>query len=133
MKLKVLSFVVALVPATAAHAKAGCHTLKCKHRVAHRMAREKKLRVIRPERWWLGKVGACESGTSSYNLHVGLRAYNPGGPFYNRYQFSMRTWWATGARVGPMTADWLEQAYRAVIWKHRIGNPHQPAGWPVCG
>ena len=90
------------------------------------------LRKIAPYRAWLGSTGACESGTDT-NLHHGLRAYNPAGPFFNRYQFTMRTWWATGARVGPMQADWLEQAFRAVIWRERIGNPHQPAGWPVCG
>lgn len=91
------------------------------------------LRKIRPYRAWLGSVGACESGTGSHDLHVGLRAYNPAGPFYGRYQFTMHTWWATGARVGPMEADYLEQGYRAVLWREAIGNPHQTAGWPVCG
>lgn len=92
----------------------------------------RKLRVIAPYRSWLGSTGACESGTDR-NLHHGLHAIGGGGAYRGRYQFSMQTWYAAGGHGDPAAATWLEQAYRAVKWRQRIGNPHTTAGWPVCG
>jgi hypothetical protein len=120
-----------LVLAIARVAGASCTTKACEHRVSHRLVREAKRRAIRPYLGWLHLTGACESG--GWSLESGLRAYNPAGPFYGRYQFSASTWWATGAHVWVYAADGLEQAFRAVRWRERIGNPHQAAGWPVCG
>lgn len=104
----------------------------CIHRVKARQWRQHRLDVIRPYRAWLGRVGACESGTDT-NLHHGLRAIGGGGRYRGRYQFSVPTWEAAGGKGDPAAASWLEQAYRAVRWRKRIGNPHQTAGWPVCG
>jgi hypothetical protein len=126
------------------HHRTPCVSKQCKRTSAracakhpscrHRVERKRKLRAIRPYRAWLRSTGDCENGPyGGPNLRSGLRAYNPSGPFYGRYQFMARTWWATGAKVWVMRADWLEQAYRAVRWRLRIGNPHTSAGWPVCG
>lgn len=132
-----------VVPVPEAHARPGCHSNACEVRVAAKHARWDakwcarhqacryrvfRKRTIAPYRAWLAKTGACESGTGSYDLRVGLRAYNP-SPFYGRYQFVMSTWYSVGGRGDPRDADWLEQAYRAVLLLRRSGAGQ----WPVCG
>lgn len=113
----VLVFAGAFVPPVEAHYVKGCHGFKCKRH------------VIRPYRAsFLGPVGACESGTHSYSLRAGLRAYNPAGPYYNRYQFNMGAWRGAGGRGDPRDAPWYEQAYRAVVWLHINGRQ----SWPNC-
>src|SRR3954453_21991068 len=88
--ITVAALKVLLIP-TAAGAE--CQTHACKVRVAHRQAKVKKLRTIRPYRQtFLGPVGACESGTGSYSLRVGLHAVSPGGTYRGRYQFGLKDW-----------------------------------------
>lgn len=125
MKRLILALAL-LFPAPAA---AGCHSLKCHHRVAHKQARAKKLAVIRPHVPWLRRTGDCENGPyGGAGLKEGLRAYNP-SPFYGRYQFTMSTWHSVGGRGDPRDADWLEQAFRAVLVIRTQGY----GAWPVCG
>jgi hypothetical protein len=102
----------------------GCNTDPCEERVARRERVEHKRRVIRPFRDWLYKVRVCESGN---------RNVNTGNGFYGYYQFTVGTWHATGGSGMPHWHGLLEQSFRAVIWRKRIGNPHQSSGWPVCG
>ena len=105
-----------------AHYYDGCRKAPCKKH------------VIKPlKRSFLGPVGACESGTGSYNLRVGLRAISPGGTYRGRYQFGWPDWArARGVRISGVRdasrAGWLDQAYVAVIWLHRNGR----GSWPNC-
>lgn len=113
-------------PACKTRVLARVHRAHVEHRVKH------KLQTIAPYRAWLGSTGACESGTDT-NLHHGLGAIGGNGAFRGRYQFTFTTWARAGGHGDPAAASWLEQAYRAVLWRQRIGNPHTSAGWPVCG
>jgi hypothetical protein len=115
--------IFAAVPASAPAHK-GCHTQKCQQRVYTKH----RLRVISPYRPWLHRVGQCETGGWSLKSGIRDRSYYRG-----RYQFSFETWHNAGGYGDPADASWLEQAYRAVKWRQRIGNPHQTMGWPVCG
>ena len=105
-----------------AHYYAGCKKAPCKKH------------VIKPYRAsFLGPVGACESGTGSYNLKVGLRAISPGGTYRGRYQFGWPDWSrAGGTRIAgvsdPAAAGGLDQAYVAVRWLHINGR----SSWPNC-
>lgn len=90
-----------------------------------RRHREHKRRVIAPYRSWLRSTRACES-SGNYRT-------NTGNGFYGAYQFTLDTWHRAGGRGRPDLATPLEQDYRAVVWRLRIGNPHSSAGWPVCG
>ena len=105
------------------HPGHGCATRKeCRWRV-HR------LRAIAPYRaGFLGPTGACESGTGSYNLHIGLRAHSRDGYYHGRYQFGQVDWIRAGGHGDPHNASWLEQAYRAVRWLHINGR----TSWPNC-
>jgi hypothetical protein len=124
--IAVAALKVLLMP-TAAGAE--CQTHACKVRVAHRQAKVKKLRTIAPYRWsFLGPVGACESGTGSYSLRVGLRAISPGGKYRGRYQFGWPDWLKAGGHGDPAAANWLDQAFRAVVWLHMNGR----GAWPNC-
>jgi hypothetical protein len=88
-----------------------------------------KKHTIAPYIAWLRSTGDCENGPyGGPELKEGLRAYNP-SPFYGRYQFVMSTWYSVGGRGDPRDADWLEQAYRAVLLLRRSGAGQ----WPVCG
>lgn len=102
----------------------GCNTKACEHRVAERDRIEHKKKVIRPFRAWLYKVRQCESHGKNVNT---------GNGFYGYYQFTLGTWHGAGGSGYPHWHGLLEQSYRAVIWRKIIGNPHQSAGWPVCG
>lgn len=88
-----------------------------------------KLKAIKPYREWLRSTGDCENGPyGGRSLREGLRAYNP-SPFFGRYQFVLSTWASVGGTGDPRDANWLEQAYRAVILLVRAGDEQ----WPVCG
>ena len=88
-----------------------------------------KVHVLNPfKRSFLGPVGACESGTGSHNLKVGLKAVSPGGKYRGRYQFDLRSWAGAGGKGDPISWGWIEQAYRAVVWLHR----HSRGAWPNC-
>lgn len=88
----------------------------------------RKLRYIAPYRsWFLGPVGACESGTTT-NLEHGLRATSPSGQYLGRYQFGRPDWGRAGGYGDPRDADWLEQGYRAVRWLNINGRQ----SWPNC-
>jgi hypothetical protein len=124
--IAVAALKVLLIP-TAAGAE--CQTHACKVRVAHRQAKVKKIKTIRPYRQtFLGPVGACESGTGSYSLRVGLHAVSPGGTYRGRYQFGWPDWIKAGGHGDPIFAPWWEQAYRAVRWLHINGRD----SWPNC-
>lgn len=102
--------------------RGGCRTHACRVRVRHK-------KYIRPYRgWFLGPVGACESGTGSYSLKAGLRAVSPSGQYRGRYQFGIPDWYRAGGTGDPINAGWLEQAYRAVRWLHINGR----GSWPNC-
>lgn len=106
----------------------GCNSKSCDVRMdkkAHAKTQAHRRSVIRPFRAWLYRTRMCESG--------GNYRANTGNGFYGAYQFVPSTWWAAGGRGMPHLAEPLEQDYRAVIWRKMIGDPHTPAGWPVCG
>lgn len=118
---------VVLLGAGAAEAKQDpCNSHACHVRVAHKQAKKKKIRVTAPYRGWLARLRGCESGGN-------YRAVDATGSFFGAYQFTLGTWRGAGGWGMPHLAARLEQDYRAVRWRLRIGNPHQPAGWPVCG
>jgi len=64
----------------------------------------------------------CESGGNP-------RAYNPSGPYYGLYQFSLGTWQGVGGSGLPSDASASEQTYRAQLLYRRSGA----SPWPVCG
>lgn len=81
---------------------------------------------------FLGPVGRCESGTTTWLRH-GLQAVSPGGQYRGRYQFGMPDWaratiHVPGAPRDPINAGWLTQAYAAVVWLHWNGRD----SWPNC-
>lgn len=100
-----------------AHYYAGCKKVECKRHV-----------YLPYKANFLGPVGACESGTGSYNLAAGLRAVSAGGTYRGRYQFDMRSWAGAGGAGDPVSWGPVEQAYRAVVWLHRAGR----GAWPSC-
>lgn len=103
-------------------------TMRRDLRDARRPIRRAK-RAIAPHRQWLRAVGDCENGSyGGASLKSGLDAYNP-SPFYGRYQFTMSTWQSVGGIGDPRAANWLEQAYRAVLVLRSQGY----GAWPVCG
>lgn len=117
--------VPALAVQSATVQRRGCQTKSCVRRVR----RKRKLHYIKPYRtWFLGPVGACESGTGSHKLTVGLQAVSLGGRYRGRYQFGMPDWYRAGGGGDPINAGWLEQAYRAVRWLHINGRD----SWPNC-
>lgn len=122
--IAVLSTVVAMT-GTAEAKSDPCNSRACHVRVAHKQAKKKKVQATAPFRGWLLKVRMCESG-GRYGLATG-------NGFFGAYQFTLRTWWGAGGRGMPHLNAPLEQDYRAVKWRLRIGNPHTRAGWPVCG
>jgi hypothetical protein len=88
-----------------------------------------KVHVIQPFKTnFLGPVGACESGTGSHNLKVGLKALSATGQYRGRYQFGMPDWQRAGGKGDPRSWGWIEQGYRAVVWLHRNGRK----SWPNC-
>jgi uncharacterized protein YabE (DUF348 family) len=67
-------------------------------------------------------LAECESGGNP-------QAYNPAGPYYGLYQFSLSTWQAVGGSGLPSENSSAEQTYRAQILYRQSGAGQ----WPVCG
>ncbi|MGH8868063.1 MAG: ubiquitin-like domain-containing protein [Actinomycetes bacterium] len=67
-------------------------------------------------------LAECESGGDP-------QAYNPAGPYYGLYQFSLSTWQSVGGSGLPTEASSGEQTYRAQLLYQQSGAGQ----WPVCG
>ncbi|UBU12448.1 resuscitation-promoting factor [Nonomuraea gerenzanensis] len=61
-----------------------------------------------------------------------LEAYNPDGPYYGLYQFSLPMWQAVGGMDTPVTWPEEEQTYRAQLLYQQVGGRWQ-GQWPHCG
>ncbi|MEV4397683.1 ubiquitin-like domain-containing protein [Nonomuraea sp. NPDC049607] len=59
-------------------------------------------------------------------------AYNPDGPYYGMYQFSLPMWQAVGGVGLPSAWPEEEQTYRAQLLYQRVGGRWQTQ-WPNCG
>jgi uncharacterized protein YabE (DUF348 family) len=70
-------------------------------------------------------LAECES-------HGDLEAYNPDGPYYGLYQFSLPMWQAVGGMDTPSTWPEEEQTYRAQVLYQQVGGRWQ-GQWPHCG
>ncbi|GIH27760.1 hypothetical protein Aph01nite_60700 [Acrocarpospora phusangensis] len=73
---------------------------------------------------WAG-LADCES-------HGNPKAYNPGGPYYGMYQFSLPMWRAVGGTKTPIDWPAEEQTYRAQLLFQRVQGRWQ-GQWPHCG
>ncbi|GAA0987218.1 hypothetical protein GCM10009555_066110 [Acrocarpospora macrocephala] len=73
---------------------------------------------------WAG-LADCES-------HGNPKAYNPGGPYYGMYQFSLPMWKAVGGTKTPIDWPAEEQTYRAQLLFQRVQGRWQ-GQWPHCG
>ncbi|NUR90696.1 MAG: DUF348 domain-containing protein [Nonomuraea sp.] len=60
------------------------------------------------------------------------RAFNPDGPYYGMYQFSLPMWQAVGGAGLPSTWPEEEQTYRAQLLYQRVAGKWQTQ-WPNCG
>ncbi|TDD51529.1 DUF348 domain-containing protein, partial [Nonomuraea terrae] len=70
-------------------------------------------------------LALCESGGDPL-------AYNPEGPYYGLYQFSVPMWQAVGGMGLPSAWPEDEQTYRAqLLYQHVDG--HWKGQWPTCG
>ncbi|WP_248961733.1 resuscitation-promoting factor [Sphaerisporangium perillae] len=73
---------------------------------------------------WLG-LARCET-------YANPRAFNPAGPYYGMYQFSLPMWQAVGGTKTPLDWPAEEQTYRAQLLYQKVaGRWH--AQWPNCG
>ncbi|WP_431895617.1 ubiquitin-like domain-containing protein [Nonomuraea sp. bgisy101] len=70
-------------------------------------------------------LAACESRGNPH-------AYNPSGPYYGLYQFSLPMWQAVGGAGMPHVWSAEEQTYRAQLLYLRVGGRWQ-GQWPHCG
>lgn len=59
-------------------------------------------------------------------------AYNPDGPYYGLYQFSLPMWESVGGMDTPSTWPEEEQTYRAQVLYQQVGGRWQ-GQWPHCG
>ncbi|MBB5774866.1 resuscitation-promoting factor [Nonomuraea jabiensis] len=59
------------------------------------------------------------------------QAYNPDGPYYGMYQFSLPVWQAVGGMGIPSTWPAEEQTYRAQVLYQQMGSRWQTQ-WPNC-
>ncbi|MEU4545448.1 resuscitation-promoting factor [Nonomuraea dietziae] len=73
---------------------------------------------------WAG-LAACESRGDP-------RAFNPSGPYYGLYQFSLSMWQAVGGTSTPNLWPAEEQTYRAQLLYQRVAGRWQ-GQWPHCG
>jgi hypothetical protein len=70
-------------------------------------------------------LAACQSGGDPM-------AYNPDGPYYGMYQFSLPVWKAVGGMGLPSAWPAEEQTYRAqLLYQQAQGKWQEP--WPSCG
>ncbi|WP_346108899.1 ubiquitin-like domain-containing protein [Nonomuraea maheshkhaliensis] len=70
-------------------------------------------------------LAECES-------HGDPEAYNPDGPYYGMYQFSLPMWQAVGGMGLPSTWPEDEQTYRAQLLYQKVGGRWH-GQWPHCG
>ncbi|MEV0614902.1 ubiquitin-like domain-containing protein [Nonomuraea sp. NPDC050404] len=70
-------------------------------------------------------LAMCES-------HGNPQAYNPDGPYYGMYQFSLAMWQAVGGMGLPNTWPEDEQTYRAQLLYQQVSGKWQ-GQWPHCG
>ncbi|TDD15250.1 resuscitation-promoting factor [Nonomuraea diastatica] len=59
-------------------------------------------------------------------------AYNPDGPHYGMYQFSLHMWEAVGGIGLPSSWPAEEQTYRAQLLYQQVGGDWE-SQWPACG
>lgn len=71
---------------------------------------------------WAYSTAHCESTMNQ-------RAYNPAGPWYSYFQWSLSTWAAAGGVGHPYGASFYHQAVLA--WPWHVSHPS--GQWPVCG
>ncbi|MEU6718882.1 ubiquitin-like domain-containing protein [Nonomuraea sp. NPDC046802] len=64
--------------------------------------------------------------------HGDLEAYNPNGPYYGMYQFSLPMWRVVGGMGLPSSWPEEEQTYRAQLLYQRVSGRWQ-GQWPNCG
>ncbi|MCW2880903.1 MAG: hypothetical protein JWQ95_5003 [Sphaerisporangium sp.] len=60
------------------------------------------------------------------------RAFNPAGPYYGMYQFSLPMWQAVGGMRTPLDWSAAEQTYRAQLLYQRVAGRWR-GHWPNCG
>ncbi len=70
-------------------------------------------------------LAQCESAGDS-------RAYNPSGPYYGLYQFSLPMWQLVGGTGMPQSWPVEEQTYRAQLLYQRVDG-NWKGQWPNCG
>jgi hypothetical protein len=100
-----------------------CKSDACHRRVAAKIrARRPQAVISSADRFWLARVRQCES-TNNYT------AYNPNGPFYGAYQFTLSSWSAVGGSGDPRNASEHEQDMRALKLRALQGT----GAWPNCG
>jgi hypothetical protein len=64
--------------------------------------------------------------------HGDPRAYNPNGPYYGMYQFSLAMWQAVGGMGLPTNWSAEEQTYRAQLLYQQMDGRWK-SQWPNCG
>ncbi len=95
-----------------AHFTSGCKKNRCKRH------------VVKPYNDKLNRMAQCESGGRWFI----------DGAFDGGLQFHPGTWNATGSAYSfAYLAPIIEQKYRALIWRSKIGTFVTTAGWPRCG
>jgi hypothetical protein len=99
--------------------RAVCTSSACRGRVQRRRIRAV---ISSADAAWLRRVRLCES-TDNYT------AYNPDGPFYGAYQFTLSSWAAVGGSGDPRNASPHEQDVRALRLRALQGT----GAWPNCG
>jgi resuscitation-promoting factor RpfB len=60
------------------------------------------------------------------------KSFNPDGPYYGMYQFSLPMWQAVGGTRTPLDWPATEQTYRAQLLYQRVEGRWR-AQWPNCG
>jgi hypothetical protein len=90
-------------------------------RASRRQIQQRPVERITPQGdiWW--QLALCESGGRQ-------DAYNPAGPYYSYFQWSMPTWRAAGGEGDPRTASYETQRALAIAWQARTSW----AQWPAC-
>ncbi|GII77921.1 hypothetical protein Sru01_29030 [Sphaerisporangium rufum] len=60
------------------------------------------------------------------------KAFDPGGPYFGMYQFSLPMWRAVGGTRTPLDWPAAEQTYRAQLLFQRVAGRWR-GQWPACG
>lgn len=72
------------------------------------------------------------SALARCETYANPRSFNPAGPYYGMYQFSLPMWQAVGGARTPLDWPAAEQTYRAQLLYQRVGGRWR-AQWPNCG